>query len=66
MPKSVVTELNSDQRLNQLATILAQGVIRFQLQNRRTGSRPTKKSKNSTGRGLEVFGETRLSVSRRV
>ena len=59
------TELTPEQRLQQIAAILSRGLLRFQRRIRRSESRPPN-NEESFPTGLEVLGETRLSVSRRV
>jgi hypothetical protein len=60
------SELTADERLRQLATILARGVRRYQLRLRRSESHPEKEAPESSPAGLEVPGELRLSVSRSI
>lgn len=64
MPQTPVTELTPDQRFEQVASILAKGVIRCQRLLRSIASPPDKDSPESSPGGLEVPGKTRLSVSR--
>lgn len=59
MPKS--PDLTPDQRFRQIAAILARGVRRHRQLKRRYES---SKSEQSVDDGLEVLGETRLSVAR--
>lgn len=55
-----------DQRLHLLAAILACGVRRYHRCLRRSESRSEKEVPNITPDGLEVPGNPRLSVSRRI
>ncbi len=64
MPDSATSELTADQRLQQLAAILARGVRRYHQRLRRSESRPEETPKSSPD-GLEVPGDSRLSGSRR-
>ena len=66
MPNSPPTELTPEQRFKQVAAILAKGVVRYQRSVRCSESRPDEESPESSPGGLEVPGETRLSVSRRI
>ena len=66
MPKTLLSKLTPDQRFNQIAAILAKGVVRYQRSVRRSESGPDEESRESSLGGLEVPGETRLSVSRRI
>ncbi len=64
MPKSTTSassDLTPEQRRQQLAAILARGVLRVL---RQAGCRPDEKSPESAAQGLELPGETRLSVAR--
>lgn len=63
MPKTPLTELTPVQRFQQVAAILAKGVVRRQRRVRRGESRPEEKSSEFSPGGLEVPGKTRLSVS---
>ena len=60
------SELTPDQRLHQLAAILARGVQRYHRRLRRSESHPEKEVPESGTNGLEVHGDPRLSVSRRI
>lgn len=60
------SELSADQRLEQLAAILARGVQRYYRRLRRSESRPEKEVQEISPAGLEVHGDPRLSVSRRI
>ena len=64
MPELPAVEPTPDQRFQQIAALLAKGVIRHQQRAGRresvTGPEPLKTSPA----GLEVSGKTRLSVSR--
>ena len=60
------SELTVDQRLKQVAAILARGVRRYHRRLRRSESRPEKEAPESSPAGLEVPGNPRLSVSRRI
>lgn len=64
MSKSSLADLTPDQRFRQVAAILAKGVARYQQRRRRSESPAQEKSSESAPTGLEVLGETRLSVSR--
>ena len=66
MPKqsSPGSELTPEERLRQLAAILARGVRRYRSLARRYESDASAKPGESPGDCLEVLGETRLSVSR--
>lgn len=63
---SSFSELTADQRLRQLAAILVRGVRRYHRCLRRSESRPEKEVPESSPAGLEVPGNPRLSVSRRI
>ena len=57
-------DLTPDQRFRRIAAILARGVRRHRrLKSRYESSEPQLSAENVT-RGLEVLGETRLSVAR--
>ena len=56
--------LTAQQRRHTVAAILARGVLRYHRRIRRL-SRPAKNSSDSSPEGLEVLGDTRLSVSER-
>lgn len=58
-------ESTAEQRLQQLAAILARGVRRYWKRLRRSESRPAAETPKILGIGLEVPSETRLSGSRR-
>jgi hypothetical protein len=64
MPKTPITDLTPDQRFQQVAAILAKGVIRHQRSQRRGESRSGENLPESPTGGLEVPTKTRLSVSR--
>lgn len=64
MPKTPLVELTPEQRFTKIAAILAKGVIRCQRRLRDAASSPGQISSESSPRGLEVSGKTRLSVSR--
>jgi hypothetical protein len=64
MVDSSVSELTAEQRLKQVAAILARGVRRYRNRLRRSASRPEKEVPESSPAGLEVPGNPRLSVSR--
>lgn len=64
MPKTPLDDLTPEQRFQQIAAILAKGVIRCQRRLRDAASSPEQVSSESLPRGLEVPGKTRLSVSR--
>jgi hypothetical protein len=61
MPDRSCADVPSNQRFQQLAAILAKGVLHYQQRLRRGAEF----SSESRAHGLEVPGETRLSVSRR-
>ena len=58
------SELTPEERLRQLAAILARGVRRYRSLARRYQSDASDEPGASRGDCLEVLGETRLSVSR--
>jgi hypothetical protein len=66
MSQTPVTELTAQQRFREVASILARGVIRCQRALRSVASSPEKVSPESSPGGLEVPGNTRLSVPRRI
>jgi hypothetical protein len=66
MVDSSFSELTAEQRLKQVAAILARGVCRYHRRLRRSESRPEKEVPESSPAGLEVPGHPRLSVSRRI
>ena len=66
MPNSSVDELTPEQRFKQVAAILAKGVIRCQRHLRAAASASENVSSEFSPGGLEVPGQTRLSVSRGV
>ena len=66
MPNPRFDEPTPEQRFQQIAAILAVGVIRRQLQLRRPPSAIDQKTSDSSPLGLEVSGRTRLCVSRRI
>lgn len=57
-------DLSPEQRIRNLAAILAEGVRRHRKLARRTDSSEPNKSAESGGTCLEALRETRLSVSR--
>jgi hypothetical protein len=59
------SELTAEQRLTQLAAILARGVQRYHRRLRRSESRPEKEVPEFSPAGLEVPSNPRLSGSRR-
>jgi len=65
---SRAADLSPEQRRRQIAAILARGVLRYQRLVRRSASDSVAAEKPlELGQaGLEVPGETRLSVSRRI
>ena len=65
MPKPL-PELTIEERFEQVTAILAQGVIRHQRLVRRSKSPPENDFPESSPGGLEVSGDPRLSVSRRI
>lgn len=64
MSKTPIAELTPEQRFQQIAAILAKGVLRCQRHLRVAASFPEQVSSESSPGGLEVPGKTRLSVSR--
>lgn len=64
MPKTPLVELTPENRFKQIAAILAKGVIRCKRHLHSVASAPEQVSSESSPRGLEVPGKTRLSVSR--
>ena len=64
MPKTPLIDLTPEQRFKQIPAILAKGVIRCKRHLRAAASAPEQVSSESSPRGLEVPGKTRLSVSR--
>ena len=64
MPKTPLDELTPEQRFQQIAAILAKGVLRCQHRLREAASAPEQVSSESSPCGLEVPGKTRLSMSR--
>ncbi len=62
----LASELTPDERLKQIAAILARGVRRYHLQLRRSESCTEKEVPRSSANGLEVGDDPRLSVSRRI
>ena len=65
MPTAITTsDMSAEQRRHAVAAILARGVLRYHRRIRRL-SRPAKNSSDSSPGGLEVLGDTRLSVSER-
>ena len=67
---SRAADLSPERRRQQVALILARGVLRFQRLARRSASESAAEGKEKPlelgPTGLEVPGETRLSVSRRI
>jgi hypothetical protein len=64
MPKVTLdSEMTPEQRRRAVAVILARGVLRYHRRISRLESGQPKNSPESSPDGLEVFGETRLSVS---
>ena len=57
--------LTAEQRCHAVAAILARGVLRYHRRIRRLDSKPGENFPDSSPGGLEVLGETRLSVSER-
>ena len=64
MPKLPPSELTPEQRFQQVATILAKAVLRYQRHSRRSQVLASKESSKSSPGGLEVPGKTRLTVPR--
>ena len=64
MPQTPLVELTPEQRFNQIAAILAKGVVRCKRHLRAAACAPEQVSSESSPGGLEVPGKTRLSVSR--
>lgn len=56
-------EMSPERRRRAAAIILARGVLRYHRRIVRMKSGQTENSPDSSQNGLEVFGETRLSVS---
>ena len=56
-------ELPAEERRRQIAAILARGVEHYLRRGRETQVSPTQTSSQVSPGGLEVSGETRLSVS---
>jgi hypothetical protein len=63
--QSASSPLTGEQRRQAVAAILARGVLRYHRRIRRLDSGPGENSPDSSPEGLEVLGETRLSVSER-
>ena len=59
------SDLTAEQRCHAVAAILARGVLRYHRRIRRLDSKPGENFPDSSPGGLEVLGETRLSVSER-
>ena len=55
--------MSEDERRRRIAAILAKGVIRWRKRARAARIAPTPESAESLENGLELPGETRLSVS---
>ena len=66
MPKKFVDDLTPESRFKQIAAILAIGVVRCQRRLRNMPSATEQETPESSPRGLEVSGQTRLCVSRRI
>lgn len=62
---NATSNLTAKQRLQAVAAILARGVLRYHRHIRRLDGCPGKISPVSSPEGLEVLGESRLSVSQR-
>ena len=62
---SVDSDLTANERREAVAAILARGVLRHHRRIGRLGSGPGENSPDFSPEGLEVLGETRLSVSER-
>ena len=58
-----IREMSLAERRREVAAILARGVIRWRKRARAAGIAPTPESPESHENGLELPGETRLSVS---
>jgi len=58
------SDMSAKQRRRAIAAILARGVLRYRCRVRRL-FRPDENSSDSSPGGLEVLGDTRLSVSER-
>ena len=66
MPKAKPdSEMSPEQRRRAVAVILARGVLRYHRRISRLDSGQPKNSPDSSPGGLEVLGETRLTVSQR-
>jgi len=63
---SVNSHLSPEQRYRAIAAILTRGMLRYHRRILRLDSGPGENSSDSPRGGLEVLGETRLSVSRRI
>jgi hypothetical protein len=62
---NVDSDLTANERREAVAAILARGVLRHHRRIGRLGSGPGETSPDFSHEGLEVLGETRLSVSER-
>jgi hypothetical protein len=62
---SAITQMNAEQRRRALAIILSRGVLRYNRRIRQLKSGYRDNFSDSSAGGLEVLGETRLSVSER-
>ena len=64
MPRRTeVQPLSPDNRRREVAAILARGILRLRRNVRSGGNRHAQESQDSSENGLELPGETRLSVS---
>ena len=63
---NIDSHLTAEQRRRAVAAILARGVLRYHRRMRRLESGHGKNCSDSSPEGLEVLGETRLSVSQRI
>jgi hypothetical protein len=66
MPEPLFDELTPESRFKQIAAILAAGVVRRQRRQRSVPPAIDRETPESSPPGLEVFGRTRLCVSRRI
>lgn len=66
MPRTTeVQELSADVRHREIAAILARGVVRLRRVNQTNEARVVQNPALCLGTGLELSGETRLSVPKR-
>jgi hypothetical protein len=60
-----ISDLTPDQRFQQVAVILARGVMRYKQRVRRSESIPASENDESSQKSLELWANQRLSGSRR-